>query len=79
MTPRQKQNHVKRILQHKQAIKTHDEAMIGCLSLLVAGVSPGEIISVGGKHYRVDDIFGETDATWRPARIHKYHLVEVHT
>lgn len=77
MTASIKQKLIKRILGHKATIKFADEQMISCLSLLIAGVSPGEIIPCGGKHYRVDDVFGETDATWRPARIHKYHLVEV--
>lgn len=77
MSPNQAKNLVKRILAHKETIRTADEAMIGCLQLLVAGNAPGQVIKAGKKFYRVEDIFGETDATWRPARIHKYHLVEV--
>lgn len=71
MSPKQKQNLVKRILKHQDAIKTHDEAVVGLLAQLPAD----EPVRVGDKLYLKEDLFTDgAQATWRPARIHKFHL-----
>ena len=68
---------VRRILQHKAAIREHDEAMVHDLEKLSHLSALPKIAAVGGKSYRIANIFEAGDATWRPSRIHKYHLVEV--
>lgn len=79
MTTATKQKLIRRILKHKEAIKTADEALVSCLSTLSKGTTNGEVIPCDGEHYQVEDIFLGLDATWRPARVHKYHLQKVHS
>lgn len=78
MTDSKKQSIIRRILKHREAIKTHDEALGGLLSQLGQTVPATETTTVAGKKYSVRNIFADGDSTWRPARVHKFHLVEVH-
>lgn len=76
MSEPRKKTIVRRILSHREAIKTHDEAMVGLLDGLAASLQPGEKVVVDGNAYAVQDIFAEGSATWRPARVHRWHLVQ---
>lgn len=72
MSDREKQNIVKLILKYQSAIRKADVAILG----LMAQLPLNEPVTIKDQVYWLESIFNDGEiATWRPARVHKYHLV----
>lgn len=76
MTNATKKKLVRRILQAREAIRAADAEQVDCLQRLER-FAGNEEIAVDGKRYAVEGIFDGGNATWRPARVHRWQLVEV--
>lgn len=76
MTNATKKKLVRRILQARETIRAADAEMVECLGR-IERYAGNETITVDGQQYAVEGIFDGGDATWRPARVHRFQLVKV--
>lgn len=76
MTKSKKTQLVRRALGLKDYQRLTSEALDGVMEELAKGTRRTEVIRVDGEDYRVADIFEGGNATWRPARVRRYHLVK---